>query len=183
MRKLKLSELNRPSIEAYKDIEKIPVVLILDNIRSAINVGSIFRTADAFVIESIYLCGITAVPPHKEINKSALGATESVPWEYFQSPIDLLHKLNEKNYHLISIEQTDKSISLERYKIEKNKKYALIFGNEVEGVSQEFIDESKNCIEIDQYGTKHSLNVSVCAGIIIHSFYHKLKEMECINQI
>lgn len=175
MRKLKLSELNRPSVETYKDIEKIPVVVVLDDIRSAHNVGSVFRTADAFLIKKIYLCGISATPPHKEINKSALGATESVEWEHKESCLETILQLKKENYQIISIEQAEESIKLEDYKINLNQNYALVFGNEVNGVNQEIINHSDDCLEIKQHGTKHSLNISVCAGIVMNLFCNQIK--------
>ena len=175
MKKLKLDELNRHSISEYKSIEKIPVVVILDHVRSAHNVGAIFRTADAFLIKKIYLCGITAKPPHKEIHKSALGATESVEWEYRESIHKLVKEL-KTNYTLISIEQTEASKKLDEFHIKHSKNYALVFGNEVDGVSQEVINQSDECIEITQYGTKHSLNISVCAGIVMNYFCIEIKK-------
>jgi len=174
MKKLKNSELNRISVDDFKNSSKIPVVIILDNIRSAHNVGSIFRTSDAFLISEIILCGITATPPNKEIRKTALGSTESVKWRYFQNIEDAVLKLKKKYYHIISIEQVKNSLSLESFKPKKNKKYALIFGNEVKGVSQEVIDYSDDVIEIPQFGTKHSLNVSISAGIVIWDFFTKI---------
>ena len=170
MRKLKLEELNRVSIEQYKTQSKIPVVVVLDSIRSALNVGSIFRTADAFCIEEIILCGFTATPPHKEINKTAIGATESVSWSYYENIVDALKKLKSENYTIIGIEQTDKSIPLNDFSIVNEIKYALIFGNEVDGISDDIIPLLDTSIEIPQYGTKHSLNVAVCAGILIYEF-------------
>lgn len=167
MRKLLNKELNRLSPEAFKDADKLPVVIILDNIRSQHNIGSVFRTSDAFLIEAIHLCGITATPPHREIHKTALGATDTVTWKYFETTKQSLDVLKADGYKVFAIEQAVDSISLEDFCIEKNTKIALIFGNEVEGVSQEIMHEVDGCIEIPQYGTKHSLNISVSAGIVI----------------
>lgn len=175
MRKLKLEELGRISVEEFKATEKIPVVVILDNIRSMYNIGSVFRTADAFLIEKIYLCGITATPPHKEIRKTALGATESVEWEYVKDIPELIQDLKEKNFQILSIEQTQGSRNLSEVAVESNGKFAVIFGNEVDGVQQEVINQSDFCIEIPQGGTKHSLNVSVCAGIVLWEMFKKLR--------
>ena len=174
MRKLKLEELGRISVEEFKEAEKIPVVVILDNVRSMHNIGSVFRTADAFRIEKIYLCGITATPPNKEIRKTALGATESVDWEYAADILELVGKLKKEKYTILSVEQVDKSQSLSIYKLDSEEKYAVIFGNEVEGVQQEVINLSDVCVEIPQAGTKHSLNVSVCAGIVLWEFFRKM---------
>lgn len=171
MRKLKLEELGRISVEEFKVSDKIPVVVVLDNIRSMHNIGSIFRTADAFRIEKVYLCGITAKPPHKEIRKTALGATESVDWEYVDETIDLISRLKIENYKVISIEQTESSSSLNEFRFDFKNKYAVVFGNEVYGVEQEVVSLSDKCIEIPQEGTKHSLNVSVCAGIVLWEFF------------
>ncbi len=173
MRKLKLEELGRVDVETYQQQNKIPVVILCDNIRSMHNVGSIFRTADAFSIEKIYLCGITARPPHKEIRKTALGSTESVIWEYHKNATEILKALMAEGYTPIAIEQVDKSVSLESYAVESDKKYVIILGNEVEGVQQELIDMCEIALEIPQSGTKHSLNVSVCSGIIMWKFYQR----------
>ncbi len=171
MKKLSLEELKRPSLEEYKELPKIPVVLILDNIRSGLNVGSIFRTADAFKIEKIYLVGITTRPPHREILKTAIGADQAVDWEYQESIVSLAKKLKAEAYELIGIEQTDQSVMLNDFQIDINKKYALIFGNEVGGISDDALEELDTVIEVPQHGTKHSLNVSVCAGLLIWHFY------------
>lgn len=171
MRKLKLEELGRVDVETYQQQNKIPVVVLCDNIRSMHNVGSIFRTADAFSIEKIYLCGITARPPHKEIRKTALGSTESVVWEYHRNATEILKILIAQGYTPIAIEQVDKSVSLENYAVDSDKKYIIILGNEVEGVQQELIDMCEIALEIPQSGTKHSLNVSVCSGIVMWKFY------------
>ncbi len=175
MRKLKNSELNRINIDDFKKAEKLPVIVILDNIRSLNNIGSFFRTGDAFRIEGIYLCGITATPPHREIHKTALGATESVKWEYFDTTVEAISFLKQNKYSIIAIEQTDNSTSLLDYNFLKLKKTALIFGNEIKGISNETLPYIDECIEIPQYGTKHSLNVSVSAGIILWQFIQSRK--------
>ncbi len=175
MRKLKLDELNRLSTDEFAKSTKLPVVLVLDNIRSALNVGSIFRSSDGFRIDHIYLCGITAKPPHKEINKTAIGATNSVSWSYHENINDVIELLSSENCELLAIEQTNKSISLEKFNFEKSKKYALILGNEVEGVSDETLMKMDHCIEIPQFGTKHSFNVSVCLGIILWEAIRQIK--------
>ncbi|HLO56968.1 MAG TPA: RNA methyltransferase [Saprospiraceae bacterium] len=166
MRKLKLEELDRVSIDEYKSAAKIPVVAVLDNIRSAMNVGSVFRTADAFAIEKIIICGISATPPNREITKTAIGATESVVWEYIENVSDAVAQLKNEGYTIAGIEQTDASVLLTDYTF-NTEKIAVVFGNEVDGVSDEVINELDVCIEIPQFGTKHSLNVSVCAGIVL----------------
>lgn len=171
MRKLKLDELGRVSTDEYKSIDKIPVVVVLDNIRSMHNVGAVFRTADAFLIEKVYLCGITATPPHKEIHKTAIGATESVDWEYEENALSLIDKLRQNNYTIISIEQVENSVSFPGYEVNPTQKYAIVMGNEVDGVQQEIIDKTDVCLEIPQSGTKHSLNVSVCTGIVLWKWY------------
>lgn len=175
MRKLKLEELGRVSVEEFKEVGKIPVVVVLDNIRSMHNIGAVFRTSDAFLVEKIYLCGITATPPNKEIRKTALGATESVDWEYIAEIHELISQLKNENYTILSVEQTEGSLSLLDFEIKSNAKYALILGNEVDGVQQTVINESDFCVEIPQDGTKHSLNVSVCAGIVLWEFYSVFK--------
>ena len=166
MRKLKLEELGRISLEEYQQKPKIPIIAVLDNIRSALNVGSIFRTADAFAIEKIVICGISATPPNREITKTAIGATESVDWEYTESIHDAISKLKSEGYTILGIEQTDQSMMLHEFKPLQSK-LAVIFGNEVDGLSDEIINDLDFCIEIPQYGTKHSLNVAVCAGIVL----------------
>jgi 23S rRNA (guanosine2251-2'-O)-methyltransferase len=170
-RKLKLSELNRKSIEEFKAGEKAPVIVVLDNIRSHHNVGSIFRTADAFGFEGVYLCGYTPIPPHREIHKTALGATDSVMWKHFTTTNEAVEELKKNGFTILSIEQTENSVSLEKFEAETTKKYALIFGNEVSGVEQDIIDLSDAVIEIPQVGTKHSLNISICAGIVMWEFF------------
>ncbi|PKA83309.1 SpoU rRNA methylase family protein [Ulvibacter sp. MAR_2010_11] len=175
-RKLKNSELERINPEAFKASEKTPLIIILDNIRSLNNIGSVFRTADAFLIEKIYLCGITAQPPHKDIQKTALGATESVAWEYAENTLDVVTKLKEEGVFVASIEQAEQTVSLSDFKIEKQQRYALVFGNEVKGVQQQVVSASDVVIEIPQYGTKHSLNISVSAGVVIWDFFSKLNK-------
>jgi tRNA G18 (ribose-2'-O)-methylase SpoU len=177
MRKLRNSELNRLSINDFKIAAKTPLVVILDNIRSLNNIGSVFRTSDAFLIEKIVLCGITAKPPHKDIHKTALGATDSVNWEYAEHTIDAINKLKTEGYLIVSIEQTEKAIMLQDFQIDTKNKYAIVFGNEVKGVKQEVVDISDFAIEIPQYGTKHSLNISVSAGVVIWEFFKKLKSL------
>ncbi len=169
-RKLLNIELNRLSLEDYKQKQKSGLVLVLDNIRSAFNIGSAFRTSDSFNVDKIYLCGICATPPSAEIHKSGLGAENSVEWEYQQSTVECIKQLQSKGYKIISIEQTINSISLEKFEVEKGEKYALVFGNEVDGVQQEIVDQSDMSIEIPQFGTKHSLNVSVCIGVTLWNF-------------
>ena len=169
-RKLKLWELDRVSEEEFKQQEKFPVIVILDSIRSLNNIGSFFRTADAFNVEKIYLCGITATPPHRDIQKTALGATESVEWEHRTNIIELIEELKKENIKICSIEQAEKTTFLQDVPNLPKGKYALIFGNEVDGVDQEAIDHSDYIIEIPQFGTKHSLNVSVCAGVVMWEF-------------
>lgn len=172
-KKLKLWELERVSEKEFKAQEKFPLVVVLDSIRSLNNVGSFFRTADAFNVEKIYLCGITAPPPHREIQKTALGATETVTWEYVQSITDLVKRLKSEGFTICSIEQTEQTTLLQEVSNLPEKKFALIFGNEVDGVDQEVIDASDYIIEIPQFGTKHSLNVSVCAGIVMWEFVRR----------
>lgn len=173
MRKLANSELGRMSIADFKDAEKTPLILILDDIRSLHNIGSVFRTADAFLIEKIYLCGITAVPPNKEIHKTALGATDTVTWEYNKDVLEVISSLQKDNVDVWAIEQVEDSVYLQDFNPEKDKKYALVFGNEVKGVSQEAIKMCSGTIEIPQLGTKHSLNISVSAGIVVWDIFQK----------
>ena len=174
MRKLKNKELNRLNLEEFKNKKKVPIVIILENVRSAHNVGSVFRTSDAFLIEKIMLCGICPVPPKNEIRKTALGATESVDWQYFNDSTDCIKGLKEKGYTIISIEQADNAIDLNNYSIEKSRKIALVFGNEVNGVSDKIINLSDSVIEIPQHGTKHSFNVSVSVGIVLWDLSRKM---------
>lgn len=174
MRKLKNSELNRKTVQEFRKTPKYPVVVILDNIRSLNNVGAVFRTSDAFLIEGIHLCGITARPPHREIHKTALGATDSIHWEYFENTLDAVTQLKEKGYTVISIEQAENSLPLPEFEPRDAGKYALVFGHEVKGVQQAVVDRSDYCIEIPQYGTKHSFNISVSVGIVLYHFYYHL---------
>ncbi|MDO4782145.1 MAG: RNA methyltransferase [Capnocytophaga felis] len=176
MRKLANSELERLEIDEFKKATKTPLIVILDNVRSLNNIGSVFRTCDAFLIEKIFLCGITATPPNKEIHKTALGATESVDWEYAESTISVVERLKSDGIRVISIEQAEKSVMLNDFQPESGTKYAVIFGNEVKGVEQEVVSASDGVIEIPQYGTKHSLNISVSAGIVIWDLWKKLNE-------
>ncbi|TDE47118.1 TrmH family RNA methyltransferase [Flavobacterium rhamnosiphilum] len=176
MRKLENSELDRKSIEAFKQSEKTPLILVLDDIRSLHNIGSVFRTADAFLIEKIYLCGITAIPPNKEIHKTALGATETVAWEHNENVLDVIEKLKKENTTTLAIEQVESAVFLQDFKIEKGRKYALVFGNEVHGVSQEAVALCDGCIEIPQLGTKHSLNISVSAGIVVWDLFKQFND-------
>ena len=176
MKKLKNSELDRIDVSTFKSIKKTPLIIILDNIRSLNNIGSIFRTSDAFLIEKIYLCGITATPPNRKITKTAIGSTETVEWEYINDINDLIDNLINHEVKIWSVEQVVKSTKLQDLKsIDSKKKHALIFGNEIDGVSQEVINKSDGLIEINQYGTKHSLNISVAVGIVIWKFYNLLK--------
>ncbi len=174
MKKLQNDELNRLSVEDFKMAEKTPIVVVLDNIRSLNNVGSAFRTADAFRIEAIYLCGITARPPHREIHKTALGATESVSWKYYENTVNAIDDLKRMGYRTISIEQVDNSVMLNDFRPSDNEKYALVFGNEVQGVDDEVLCLSDTVLEIPQMGTKHSFNITVSVGIVLWDFYAKL---------
>ena len=174
MRKLKNKELKRLNLKEFKNKKKLPVIIVLDNIRSAHNVGSVFRTSDAFLIKKIMLCGICPVPPKNEIRKTALGATESVEWEYYSKSIDCINILAKKGYRIISIEQADNATYLNNFSTEKSQKIALVFGNEVNGVMEEIIQQSDDVIEIPQFGTKHSVNVSVSVGIVLWDLYLKM---------
>lgn len=175
MRKLKNSELNRLSIEDFKSVKKTPIIIVLDNIRSLNNIGSVFRTSDAFLVEKIYLCGITAKPPHKDIHKTALGSTDTVDWEYVENTMDLIERLKAENIKICAIEQAKNATMLNDFKVETNTKYVLVFGNEVKGVAQNVVTASDVIIEIPQFGTKHSLNISVSAGVVIWDVFNKLK--------
>lgn len=175
MRKLKNEELERKSIEEFKASEKTPLILILDDIRSLNNIGSVFRTADAFLVKKIYLCGITATPPHKDIHKTALGATESVDWEYKKDVLSLIEELQQNKIEIVAIEQAENSVKLNDFNPEKNKTYAFILGNEVKGVQQSVVSRADKVVEIPQLGTKHSINISVCAGICVWDFFSKVK--------
>jgi 23S rRNA (guanosine2251-2'-O)-methyltransferase len=175
MKKLKLDELGRMSADQYKDAAKTSVIIVLDNIRSLHNVGSAFRTADAFLIEKIVLTGITGTPPNREIHKTALGATESVPWEYIESTSSAIELLKAQNYKIVVVEQTTESIPLQNFEFKSNEKYVLVFGNEVNGITEDIIPLADHALEIPQAGSKHSLNVSVCLGIIVWSMFRQLK--------
>jgi len=174
MRKLKLEELGRISIDQFKAIDKLPLCIVLDNIRSLHNVGSAFRTADAFRVEKVFLTGITGTPPHREIQKTALGATESVPWEYVEQPSAIVKKLKSEGYTVVIVEQTSESIPLQKFDPSRNQKYCLIFGNEINGVSDDVIALGDVALEIPQEGTKHSLNISVCLGIVVWEIFRKV---------
>lgn len=173
MRKLQNSELNRPTPEEFKETEKIPCIVVLDNVRSLNNIGSVFRTCDAFLVEEIYLCGITATPPHRDIHKTALGATETVKWQYFDETQAAVLNLKSQGYRIIAVEQVDESINLNDLEIDRNQKTALVFGHEINGVDENVVKIADACVEIPQHGTKHSLNISVCAGIVIWEVFKK----------
>ncbi|MFD0863682.1 RNA methyltransferase [Sungkyunkwania multivorans] len=175
MRKLKNSELDRLDVTTFKNSAKTPIIVILDNIRSLNNIGSVFRTADAFLIEKIYLCGITATPPHKDIQKTALGATESVAWEYKKNTLEVIEKLQGEGVSILSIEQAENATMLHDFQPVANQKYVVVFGNEVKGVQQEVVSASDEVIEIPQFGTKHSLNISVSAGVVLWDLFKKMK--------
>lgn len=174
-RKLKNSELDRINTEEYKASEKTPLIIILDNIRSLNNIGSVFRTADAFLVKKIYLCGITAKPPHKDINKTALGAQDSVEWEYAENTLDVVSKLQSEGVFVASIEQAELAVNLNDFSVQKEMTYAIIFGNEVKGVQQKVVSATDAVIEIPQFGTKHSLNISVSVGVVVWDLFVKLK--------
>ena len=173
MRKLKNEELVRKTIADFKEAKKTPLILVLDNIRSLNNIGSVFRTADAFLIEKIYLCGITATPPHKDIHKTALGATENVAWEYVENTLDVVQKLQNEKVSVWVIEQKEKAILLDAFQPKKNSKHAFILGNEVRGVAQEVVNACGQALEIPQFGTKHSLNISVATGVVVWDYFTK----------
>ncbi|MCX6281449.1 MAG: RNA methyltransferase [Bacteroidetes bacterium] len=177
LRKLSLSELNRLSNEEFRTAEKFPVTVILDDIRSQNNTGSVFRTCDAFRVDSLYLCGITATPPHREIHKTALGAEDSVNWNYFGSVIEAVMKARESGHLVLAVEQTTNSLSLQDLSIPAHSKIALVFGNEIQGVNEEVLKLADNCVEIPQFGTKHSINVSVAVGITLWEFLKKLNKI------
>ncbi|MGB3605803.1 MAG: RNA methyltransferase [Psychroserpens sp.] len=176
MRKLKNSELDRLDATGFKLAEKTPIIIVLDNIRSLNNIGSVFRTSDAFLIEKIYLCGITATPPHNDIRKTALGSTETVAWEYAENTLTVVNKLKSENVKILSVEQAERATMLNAFQPEPKQKYALIFGNEVKGVSQDVVDTSDVVIEIPQFGTKHSLNISVSCGVVVWDLFSKIKK-------
>lgn len=177
VRKVANEELGRLSVEEFKSAEKIPLVVVLDNIRSMHNVGSVFRTADAFTVERVILAGITAKPPHRDIRKTALGATESVAWEYYEDSVTATQALIDQGYSVLAIEQASPSVSLESFEIDSSKKYAVVLGNEVFGVKPEIVEMADCCVEIPQYGTKHSLNVSVSAGLVLWELCKQMKKM------
>jgi tRNA G18 (ribose-2'-O)-methylase SpoU len=174
MRKLKITELNRLSVDEFKKADKLPLVVVLDEVRSLHNIGSVFRTSDAFLVNRIYLCGITATPPHAEIHKTALGAEDTVEWKYTKHTLDAVQELHNEGYTVLSIEQVEGSTMLGDLVLDADKKYAIVMGNEVKGVQQEVVNACDGCIEIPQYGTKHSLNVSVTTGIVLWEFCNKL---------
>jgi len=178
MRKLRNEELERLDVAGFKKSPKTPLIIVLDNIRSLNNIGSVFRTADAFLIEKIYLCGITATPPHKDIRKTALGATESVAWAYRENTLELIHELKALGHCILSIEQAEGATRLDKFSMDPNTTYVLIFGNEVRGVSQEVVDLSDQVVEIPQYGTKHSLNIAVSVGVVIWDLWSKLGKIK-----
>ena len=174
MHKLKITEMNRLNVEEFKQVKKIPLIVVLDDVRSLHNVGSVFRSSDAFRVECIYLCGITATPPQPDIHKTALGAEDSVEWKYFKNTLDAVQELKANGYFVYSTEQVEHSVKLQNLELVKENKYAIVLGNEVKGVKQEVVDNSDACLEIPQFGTKHSLNVSVTAGIVIWEFARRL---------
>lgn len=173
MRKLKNEELNRMTVEEFKGSLKTPLVIVLDNVRSLNNIGSVFRTADAFRLDAIYLCGITACPPHREIQKTALGATESVAWKYFKNTGDAVDELKKEGSIVLAVEQAEKSILLQDFTPQENIKYALVFGHEMYGVDEKVMEKTDGCIEIPQTGTKHSLNIAVSVGVVVWDFFRK----------
>lgn len=173
-KKLKLEELGRADVETFKKLKKIPLTMVLDNVRSMHNVGAVFRTADAFLVEKILLCGITPKPPHREIQKAALGATESVDWHYYESVKEAVLDLKTLKYEVLGIEQTTDSVFLHQFEVVPDKKYAVVLGNEVDGISDEILKYCDGFLEVPQHGTKHSLNVSVCGGIVLWDFFQKL---------
>lgn len=178
MRKLKNEELGRKNVVEFKKSSKTPIIIVLDNVRSLNNIGSVFRTADAFLIEAVYLCGITGSPPHREIEKTALGATESVSWKHFKTSLEAISELRKLDYNIYSIEQVEKSIHLNDFLPGTNRKIALVFGNEVSGVDQSVVDVCDGCIEIPQLGTKHSFNIAVSAGIVLWDLYWKMDSIK-----
>ena len=175
MRKLRNNELGRISVSTFKKTTKTPIIVVLDNIRSLNNVGAVFRTSDAFLIEKIYLCGITATPPHREIHKTALGATESVDWEYKENTLALVNELKVQGVVVVAIEQAENSVMLDEFSLDATKKIAIVLGNEVKGVQQEVVSTADYCVEIPQKGTKHSLNISVSCGVVLWDLYQKFQ--------
>uniref|UniRef100_UPI004049DDD7 RNA methyltransferase n=3 Tax=Gelidibacter sp. TaxID=2018083 RepID=UPI004049DDD7 len=182
MRKLENSELDRLSVDAFKSTEKTPLIIVLDNIRSLNNIGSVFRTSDAFLIEKIYLCGITATPPHKDIHKTALGSTDTVAWEYVENTIDIISKLKSEKFIIASVEQAENAVMLNDFTPQPNTTYALVFGNEVKGVSQDVVSASDVILEIPQFGTKHSLNISVSCGVVVWDVFCKMRKSNLLNK-
>ncbi|WP_425235893.1 RNA methyltransferase [Ulvibacterium sp.] len=178
MRKLRNEELERLDVITFKRTPKSPITIVLDNIRSLNNIGSVFRTADAFLIEKIHLCGITAVPPHKDIHKTALGATESVSWAYHKNTVELVHGLKARDFCVMAVEQVEHATMLNQFSIDADKQYALVFGNEVKGVSQEVLDLCDGVLEIPQHGTKHSLNIAVSVGVVVWDLWSKLHKIK-----
>jgi 23S rRNA (guanosine2251-2'-O)-methyltransferase len=176
MRKLKTGELGRKTAEEFRNSEKVPLIIVLDNVRSLNNVGSAFRTADSFLCEAIFLCGVTGTPPDKDIHKTALGATDTVSWKHFKTTLEALEELRKQGFIICSIEQAEQATYLNEFEVEAGKKYALIFGNEVYGVEQEVVSSSDHVIEIPQSGTKHSLNISVSIGIVVWDFFQGMKK-------
>ncbi len=174
-RKLKNSELDRLSIPEFKNADKIPVVVVLDNVRSLNNIGSVFRTSDAFLIDRLMLCGISARPPHREIHKTALGATESVEWHYFPKTAEAVNLLKAEGFTVVAVEQTENSIALDAFRVEQDRKYAFVFGHEIRGVQQEIVDLSDLSLDIPQFGTKHSLNISVCVGMVLWEVFKSMR--------
>ena len=174
MEKKSILDLDRLSTEQYQQVDKLPFIVVLDNVRSLNNIGSVFRTSDAFLVEEIYLCGITATPPHPDIHKTALGAEDSVKWSYYADTVEAVDNLHALGYTVFSIEQVKDSVSLDTLQLDRTQKYAVVLGNEVKGVQQEVVDKCDKCIEIPQFGTKHSLNVSVTAGLVIWDFFKQL---------
>ena len=177
-RKLENSELERLDVAEFKDAEKTPIILILDNIRSLNNIGSVFRTADAFLVQKVYLCGITATPPHKDIRKTALGATDSVDWEYCENTLELVDRLRSEGVITIAVEQAEQAVMLNDFQVEENETLAFVFGNEVKGVSQEVVSASDTVLEIPQFGTKHSLNISVSCGVVVWDIWSKINDQK-----
>lgn len=178
MRKLKITELQRLTIDEFKQADKLPLVVVLDEVRSLHNIGSVFRTSDAFLVNCIYLCGITATPPHPEMHKTALGAEDTVEWKYRKNTLDAVQELHDEGFTVLAIEQVEGSTMLDKLELATDKKYAIVMGNEVKGVQQEVVNACDGCIEIPQYGTKHSLNVSVTAGIVLWEFANKLMKFK-----
>lgn len=183
MRKLSNEELDRLDVEGFKSAPKTPVVVVLDNIRSLNNIGSAFRTSDAFRVKAVYLCGITAVPPHRDIHKTALGATESVEWKYFKTTKEAIAELKSRSFYIVAVEQADKSVDLHNFNIAPHEEYAFVFGNEVKGVGDEIVQMADAVVEIPQFGTKHSLNISVSVGIILWDYFLKCRVLEDLKKI